>query len=365
MRMPFSLLAEARSTRTLQVSSSEMTVYAAAAAALIKATREREDALGLRDDSCRSRFLLQNRPTAKVIVLFHGFTALPEQFVPIGEAFFQAGYNVLIPLLPGHGQAGDWNDDNPPPLPETPLLYQDFGQNWLQKAQALGDRVVVGGLSAGSTLAAWLALEQPQQVDRSLLFAPYLAGTNALVDWVVERLNVYFEWKTQPGVVSFGYKGFQMSALRAVLDMGQDVLDRAKVQPSAPLLLVSSASDRAVDSQEHQELFQAALKFQPQCWYHCFDRTLAIGHNMMTQAEGNQHADLPIAIAKAYVESNLTWREVTTLSDRLQQGEALAAIATQLSLSQRLAPDLPALLTTLKLIAQTPEKLKRVRKVEE
>ncbi|MBD2035215.1 alpha/beta fold hydrolase [Leptolyngbya sp. FACHB-321] len=335
-----------------------MSDYANAAAALIKATRGREDALGLRDETSRSRFLLHKHPTAKVIVFFHGFTASPEQFVPIGEAFFQAGYNVLIPLLPGHGQAGDWSDDNPPPLPITPLLYQDFGQNWLEKAQSLGDRVLLGGLSGGSTLAAWLALEHPQQVDRGLLFAPYLSGTNAFVDWVVERMNVYFEWKSEPGVVSFGYKGFQMPALRTFLAMGQEVLDRAKVQPTAPLLLVSSASDHAVDSAEHQALFQSALKLQPQCWYHCFDRTLAIGHNMMTRAEGNERADLPIAIAKAYAESDLTWKEVTTLSDRLQQGETLEAIAAQLNLSQRLPSDRSALLTALQLIAQTPEELK-------
>jgi len=338
-----------------------MSGYADAAAALIKATRGREAALGLRDETCRSRFLLHTRPTAKVIVFFHGFTASPEQFVPIGEAFFQAGYNVLIPLLPGHGQAGDWSEDNPPPLPITPLLYQDFGQNWLEKAQSLGDRVLLGGLSGGSTLAAWLALEHPQQVDRGLLFAPYLSGTNALVDWVVERMNVYFEWKSEPGGASFGYKGFQMPALRTFLAMGQDVLDRAKVQPTAPLLLVSSASDRAVDSAEHQALFQSALKLQPRCWYHCFDRTLAIGHNMMTRAEGNERADLPIAIAKAYAESDLTWKEVTTLSDQLQQGEPLEAIAAQLNLNQRQPSDLPALLTTLQLIAQTPNELKTYR----
>ncbi|MBC7972091.1 MAG: alpha/beta fold hydrolase [Verrucomicrobia bacterium] len=328
-----------------------MTVYADTTEALVKKTRAREEALGLRDDTCRSRFFLQSTPTSKVIVFFHGFTAAPEQFVPIGEAFFQMGYNVLIPLLPGHGQAGDWNDDHPPPLPENPLIYQEFGQTWLKNAQALGDRVMVGGLSGGSTLSAWLAFEYAQQIDRCLLFAPYLSGTNALVDWVVERLHVYFEWKTEPGTIGFGYGGFHMPALRVFLEMGQQILDRANVQPAAPMLIVSSAGDRAVDSEEHQQLFQAALKFQPKCWYHCFDRKLGMPHNMMTQAEGNPHADLPIAIAKTYAESDLTWNEITALSERWQQGEALNAIVEQLHLNQRLSPDGPSVLTTLKLIA--------------
>lgn len=333
-----------------------MTAYNEVVEALMKKTRAREEALGLRDDTCRSRFLLQPAPTAKVIVFFHGFTAAPAQFDAIGEAFFQAGYNVLIPLLPGHGQAGDWNEDNPPPLPENPQIYQEFGQNWLTNALSLGDCVLLGGLSGGSTLAAWLALEQPELIDRGLLFAPYLSGTNALVDWVVERMNVYFEWKTKPGTVSFGYGGFRMPALRVFLDLGQQILDRAQVQPAAPLLIVSSADDQAVDSKEHQQLFESALKWQPNCWYHCFDRKLAIPHNMMTQAEGNQHADLPIAIAKTYADSNLTWNEIIALSQRWQQGEALEAIvtqlnATQLNVSQSLPPDLPSLLTTLRLFA--------------
>ena len=286
------------------------TDYAAAANALIRKTRSREDVLELRDDSCRSRFFLQPAPTAKVILFFHGFTAVPQQFVPIGEAFFQAGYNVLIPLLPGHGQAGDWDDDHPPPLPETPLLYQDFGLNWLEQAHTLGQQVVIGGLSGGSTLAAWLSLECPQLIDRSLLFAPYLSGSNRLVDWFVEQFDGYFAWQVAPGTVNFGYKGFSMPALRVFLDMGQEVLDRVKTQPAAPFLIVSSESDKAVGSQAHRDLFEAALKFQPRCWYHCFDRQLDIQHNMMTKAEGNEYRDLVIALARAYIEHDLTWDEV-------------------------------------------------------
>jgi carboxylesterase len=83
-----------------------MSNYSTLAAAIVRHTRAREDVLVLMDD-CHSRLLLKPRPSAKVCLFFHGFTATPEQFVPIGEVFFKAGYNVLIPLLPGHGQAGN------------------------------------------------------------------------------------------------------------------------------------------------------------------------------------------------------------------------------------------------------------------
>ena len=323
--------------------------YSTFTAALVRETKAREDALPLRDETCSSRFFLYSNPTDKVCLFFHGFTATPEQFVPIGEAFFKAGYNVLIPLLPGHGIAGNWDGDNPPPLPEEQEVYQQFGIYWLQQAQALGRKVVVGGLSGGSTLAAWLSLERAVQIYRALLFAPYLSGSNKVVDLFVRVFNIYFEWKTAPGVAHFGYDGFLMPSLRVFLDMGRDIFERAETSYAAPMLIVSSESDRAVGDEEHKALFKTLLPQQPKCWYHRFDQTLNIQHNMMTKAEGNEYADLVIAVAKAYVESDLTWGEVEEMRDRLQQGDSFHRVVNELNLSQRVSPDLSTVMPLLAL----------------
>lgn len=315
-----------------------MSNYSTLAAAIIQHTTAREDALVLMND-CRSRFLLKPIPSAKVCLFFHGFTATPEQFVPIGEALFKAGYNVLIPLLPGHGLAGNWNADNPPPLPENQEIYHQFGLEWLQKAQSLG-KVVVGGLSGGSTLAAWLALECPDQIDRALVFAPYLSSSNKLVDLFVQIFNIYFEWRTEPGKAHFGYDGFLMPALEVFLDMGSDVLKRAEKDVTAPMFVVSSESDRAVGNKEHQALFEMVVKHQPKSWYYRFERFLNIPHNMMTQAEGNDYQNLLITIAKAYVESNLTWAEVAEIGDHIAQGKTFHTVISELNLAERVSPDL-------------------------
>ena len=45
-------------------------------------------------------FLDRGSRTATAAVLFHGFTNNPEQFERIGQASFDAGYDVLIPRLP-------------------------------------------------------------------------------------------------------------------------------------------------------------------------------------------------------------------------------------------------------------------------
>ncbi|MBD1908709.1 alpha/beta hydrolase [Funiculus sociatus GB2-A5] len=324
-----------------------MSNYFSLTSAIIRETKAHEDALPLMDEGCRSRFLLHQKPTEKVCLFFHGFTASPEQFVPIGEAFFKAGYNVLIPLLPGHGIAGEWDADNPPPLPENQQVYQEFGLRWLDIVQPLGTKVIVGGLSGGSTLAAWLALERNAQINRALLFAPYLSGSNKVVDLFVEIFNIYFKWRTEPGLASFGYPGFLMPSLRVFLDMGQDILGRAEESLAAPMFIISSESDRAVGKEEHEALFEAALKSQPFTWYHSFDRVLDVPHNMMTKAEGNDHLDLLIAIAKAYVESGLTWAEVQEISSRMKQGYSFDTVVDELHLRQLVPPNFAPIIARL------------------
>lgn len=321
--------------------------YAIAAQDIVRSAKIREDSLPVRNKACRSQFFLQPQPTKKVFVFFHGFTACPYQFVPMGKALAQEGYNVLIPLMPGHGQAGDWNRNQPPPLPTNPKLYQQFSLLWLQKAQGLGEEVIVGGLSGGSTLAAWLALERPQQIDRALLLAPYLSSGSLVIDLFVRRSKSYFEWPVESGKEQSGYPGFSMPALRVFLTMGKDVLKRAQKRSAVPMFIVSSESDRAVGNREHQALFQAVLKRQPKTWYYRFDRVLNIPHTMLTKAEGNNHQHLLITMVKAYVESNLTWEQVEEIAYRMSGGKTFNTVVTELNLSQQVSQDMAAMITMI------------------
>lgn len=315
---------------------------------IVNETRAREAALPLMSEAAGSRFLLQSAASDKVCLFFHGFTATPEQFMTIGEAFFAAGYNVLIPLLPGHGIAGNWERDNPPPLPQDREVYQDFGLYWLEVAQSLGKKVVVGGLSGGSTLAVWLALNYPYRIYRSLIFAPYLAGSNTLVDLFVKVFDIYFAWRSEPGAVSFGYGGFLMPALRVFLDMGADILNQAQqASMVAPMLIVSSDRDRAVDDEEHKQLFDSVIRYQPRCWYYCFDKVLNVPHNMMTEGEGNQYVNLLIAIAKAYSESDITWAELEAIRHLMQQNVSYERAIEQLHLKGRVSPDLSTMMIVI------------------
>ncbi|MBD2020585.1 alpha/beta fold hydrolase, partial [Leptolyngbya sp. FACHB-36] len=274
----------------------------------------------------------------------------------MGERFFRSGYNVLIPRLPGHGHAGNWNRKNPPPLPTDAAVYQQFGLEWLKQAQRLSNRaaspeenrVIVSGLSGGGALTAWLALQQPQAIDRALLFAAYLSSSSKLVDLVVRSSDRYFEW-TQDGSGTpcvRGYKGFAFPALRALLDLGRDVLHRAKQHPpSPPMFILSSESDIAVSSADHKALSEDLLPHQPVTWYHRFSRALDIPHTMMTQAEGNPWAGVLNSMAKAFVESNLTWAEVEEIGYRMTDGKTFNTVVAELGLQQNVSPDMPAMMT--------------------
>ncbi len=287
-----------------------MSDYSTLTTAIIEQVKTREDALPLRNEKCRSKFFFHPHPTPKVCLFFHGFTAGPYQFEPLGEALFKAGYNVLAPLQPGHGVAGDWDGNHPPPLPEDSQVYKEFVLDWLEQAKPLGEQLILGGYSTGGTLAAWLAQEYPQHIEKTLLFAPYLSSGFVVTNWLIKILPFYYEWfnKNNPG--NFGYKGFRIPAARLFLDMGQEILARAKTTPATPMLIVSSESDQATNRHEHRELFEAVLKYHPNSWYYCFDKKLHIAHTMMTELEGNHYLHQLITLAKTYVESEQSWIEV-------------------------------------------------------
>jgi len=326
-----------------------MSTYAELTAAIAHDAQAREDALPLLNESCRSRFLFQPKRPKRVCLFFHGFTAGPYQFLPMAEMFFRAGCNVLIPLLPGHGKAGQWNRNTPPPLPSDRAIYQDFATHWLQQAQALGDEVVIGGLSGGGAMAAWLAMQYPQVIYRTLLFAAYLSGSNKVVDLFVKASDTYFEWTLPPDFVPplnmGGYMGFPMPSLRPFLEMGQDILRQAESQTAAPLFIVSSQSDIAVGNRDHKILFETALKHQPITWYHCFDRILAVPHTMMTTVEGNQWQHLLNVMTKAFVESDLTWAEVEEIAYRMTEGKTFNQVVAELGWQEKASRDMPAMIT--------------------
>ncbi len=307
-----------------------------------------EAALPLRNHRCRSRFWLHGEPTAKVFVLFHGLTAAPYQFETLGERLYKAGYNVVVPLLPGHGRAGNWGANNPPPLPEDMAVYQKFVLLWLDRAKALGQSVIVGGLSAGGVLAAWAAIAQTDRVTQALLFAPYLSNSNMIVDLISNSSQGYFAWQDQADPARrIGYAGFRFPALKIFPVLGRRLLTQAVRQTTAPMLIVSTETDQAVDNADHRALFDTSRSRQPRSWYHCFPIAMAIPHAMMAPEEGNQWTATLNTMVLAYTESQLTWTEVVEIAYRMTQGKTFPQVVAELRIAHRCSRQLPAFITMM------------------
>jgi carboxylesterase len=88
------------------------------------------------------------------VLLLHGLTGTPLEMQVLGETLAKEGYTVHVPLLPGRGTCPDDMDG---------LCWEDWMQAALRAYDTLArghGRVVVGGLSAGGTMALDLALRR-------------------------------------------------------------------------------------------------------------------------------------------------------------------------------------------------------------
>ncbi|MGH2379251.1 MAG: alpha/beta hydrolase [Candidatus Limnocylindria bacterium] len=88
------------------------------------------------------------------VLLFHGLTGTPLEMRALGQELSREGYTVHIPLLPGRGTRPEDMDG---------LCWEDWMDAGLRAYDTLAREhrsVVVGGLSAGGTMALDLALRR-------------------------------------------------------------------------------------------------------------------------------------------------------------------------------------------------------------
>ena len=88
------------------------------------------------------------------VLLLHGLFGTPNELHVLGGVLARSGYRVRIPLLPGRGASLDALDR---------LSWADVRESAMRDYEDLArdhERVVIGGLSAGGTLALDLALHR-------------------------------------------------------------------------------------------------------------------------------------------------------------------------------------------------------------
>lgn len=111
------------------------------------------------------------RKTRYSIVYLHGFSASPMESNPTHfNLAKELGYNLYLPLLPGHGL-----DDNESFVDIEPNVLINAAKEAIAIAQLLGEDVIVMSCSTGSTLSIYLAAENKEMIDFLLMYSPNIA----------------------------------------------------------------------------------------------------------------------------------------------------------------------------------------------
>ena len=234
----------------------------------------------------RSRLLTHGARTARVFVLLHGFTDLPEQFAVVGEHLFAGGDNVYIPRLPRHGERRS-------PMRSLGRIsaaeLARFGDSTVAIAQGLGDSVIVVGLSAGGVIAGTIA-QSHAEVKRTVLIAPAIAaGTisddegHGLVMLAarlpdITRTNAPLD-STRPDYV----QGITTRGLAQVLLLGQQLRDKSadRAPAAREMLFLLNEADHTVSETAAIEVAQHWSDHGAAVDVYRFPASLQLLHNVM------------------------------------------------------------------------------------
>lgn len=128
------------------------------------------------------RILLQEGETTveNAMVLIHGLSDSPYFMTAIGNKFYELGFNVLMPLMPGHSiNSVDEAEQTMESLDVKE--WQDEVAFAVACARELGQKVSIGGLSNGGLLGTYHTIMAPQDITGALfLFSAALDIGNIL-----------------------------------------------------------------------------------------------------------------------------------------------------------------------------------------
>lgn len=281
------------------------------AIARVAALRAEDEASGVINPVCLPNAITHGEKTDKVIVFFHGFTSCPEQFRELGEQFYEQGYNIYIPRMPYHGHADQMSDAL---LNTTAEELAAFATESIDIARGLGDKVIVGGLSGGGTITAWVAQNHPD-VDIAVMVAPFLGigfiptALNRPVARIIDDIpNIWMWWdpKTKadnPYTAPYSYPRYPLHALAEYLRLGfATQQDARNTKPDVnSIVVITNANDVSVNNgiisqfidswQKHGEEYLVTYQLE---------KELNLPHDLITptREDGNPGLVYPILINK-------------------------------------------------------------------
>lgn len=235
-------------------------------------------------------FMGHGSETETAVVLFHGYTNNPEQFEQLGQTYYDAGYNVLIPRLPGHGM----KDTMTKALSEVDVaVLVEATDEAIDIAAGLGENVEVVGLSGGGTLAMWSAYNRDEVTD-STPISPFLQP-KMLPVWTTRPIteitrvipDVYIWWDPslkENHLPPDAYPRYSLKSMSAFLEIGFGIEDDEPQRTGGlyRIVYISNAADDSVDEVFGDAVFKEQLgPLAEEVEFHEFDESLGYAHDIV------------------------------------------------------------------------------------
>jgi len=241
-------------------------------------------------EGSHSFMLTHGRKTAKVIVFAHGFPNSPAPFKELAAEFFNRGYNVLAMTMPYCGLADRMNTE------QVKMRAEDFmryGDEVVDIARGLGDKVTMAGISGGGLVTAWVA-QQRADVDLAVLISPGL-GLKAIprfwtpfMSWALSILPNWYIWE-DPKLKEnarrlYNYVRVPSKVVGQVLKLGLAVksLARQKAPAAGFILVITNLNDPDIDDVAVDRVANLWRSHRPQdVQSYQFPAELALGHDII------------------------------------------------------------------------------------
>jgi carboxylesterase len=235
----------------------------------------------------RTKLLLHDEVRPLAIVLFHGLSASPSQFVRFAHELHGHGHNVIVPRLPRHGHYDRLS---------TALAHltaddlRDFAAESVDLASQLGERVVVGGFSLGGLLAAWIA--EHHDVERAVAIAPFFGISlvpNRFMGSIARLMLAMpnrFQWwdpiARERQMPEHGYPRYATHALAQSYLLAREVMAHAQEGIRAQkLIFVTNAREAAVNNRAVRRLEERLRVRNPERLEHVVLTDVPFSHDII------------------------------------------------------------------------------------
>lgn len=275
-------------------------------------------------------------PPRGTLVMYHGFTAGTWQFDLLAKRAHDAGYDVFVPRLPGHGLKTRAGVEDPGALLTGPRWreYEAFGDRTVALARKLGGPLGTLGLSVGANVALRAAERHPD-VSRTVAYAPFLWPWDGRVQTLFNLAhNVDALGKPGQGVGDLfnpyvmswgeacrletlsgkrpGHSYFPGGAAYAATELGREAIAEAP-KAGAALQVFATAVDDAAEEGAIRKLF-AAWGAREKGFYY-YPREEAIPHPMLHPQEdqGRGHTPALYEMTLRFLEDGVPLNRPTAL----------------------------------------------------